>query len=387
MKTLPNKITQLNLHRRLVWVSILMGVGILAFLVFFYYSYSASLQLEKKAQTKHLTQVGVDVVKYYYGLASTGQMTSEEAKKSAIDTLKSVRYGGDGYYWVFNGNGTLLMQPYSPRLVGFDFKNSTDIRGKYFFHDFISTAKQGGGWVSYYWPKPNSKEQYPKVSYVVYFKPWDWVLGTGVYVDDVQRSAFWAVFDASWILIVIFAFFVSTSIFIANTLVKKIESIAIRDELTNLHTMRFLKEITPSILSKQQREKDLLLAAIFIDIDHFKNVNDNYGHDYGDKVLAQVAKVMMDITRPNDLCVRFGGEEFLFIGSFESKESIVLVAERIRAETAKLVFKHKDTDFSITLSAGIAIYQSGVESFDDMLRRADQKMYESKQGGRNRVSI
>lgn len=231
------------------------------------------------------------------------------------------------------------------------------------------------------------QEQYPKVSYVVYFAPWDWVLGTGVYLDDSQAQVTQTVFQASGILLVVFGGFVIALVAAAHYFLRRLEDIAVRDSLTHLHTMRFLREVIPSILSKYRREGHRLLAAIFIDVDHFKAVNDNYGHDCGDQVLERVAHVLTGMTRGDDFCIRFGGEEFVLIGFFDNEAAVLQTAERIRAETAKLHFSHRKAEFQVTLSAGIAIYRAGEESFDDMLKRADQKMYEAKAQGRNRVAI
>ncbi|MDX1795506.1 MAG: diguanylate cyclase, partial [Hydrogenovibrio sp.] len=346
-----------------------------------------SLLEEKKIQTHHLSEVGIDIIQHFYDDVRSGKMTKEQAQAEALEVLKSATYGENGYFWVNSTNGKLLMQPYVPGRVGIPLIDWTDMQGTFIFREFIKTAKSGGGWVKYYWPKPHADEESPKISYVMLFKPWAWVLGTGVYIDDVKRNVYRAVMEASGILIATFLIFMLAAIYTTNYFIGQLNNIAIRDGLTHLYTVRFLNEMVPSLLRKFNREKDLLLAAIFIDIDHFKRVNDHYGHACGDKVLAEIAKQMTKMTRGEDICVRFGGEEFVFIGFFESRESILNTAERIREDASQLHFRCKGVDFQITLSAGIAIYCEQDESFDAMLQRADDKMYESKQAGRNRVSI
>ncbi|MDP3858144.1 MAG: diguanylate cyclase [Stagnimonas sp.] len=387
MPNASTQLTRLHIHNRLIALAVLMGVGILVFLLFFYQSFSSSLRHEKEAQTRSLSEAGLRVLRHFHQLGETGRLSPEQAQQLARGALESATYGDSGYFWIIAGTGTLLVQPYTPERVGADLSNWTDIQGKYIVREFLATAKAGGGWVSYYWPKPHAQGQYPKVSYVLYFEPWDWVLGTGVYLDDSRAHVTQTVLQASGILLLAFAGFVLALVLAARYFLRQLESIAIRDALTNLYTMRFLREITPSILSKQQRDGHRLLAAIFIDIDHFKQVNDRYGHDSGDQVLKRVAQVMTSLSRAGDFCVRFGGEEFVLIGFFDDEAAAVQVAERIRTETARLSFSHRKTQFQLTLSAGIAIYHPGAESFDDLLKRADQKMYQAKEQGRNRVLI
>lgn len=386
LKRLPES-RRLPIQNKLIGLSMLIGAGIIAFLIFFYYSFSASLQEEKKAQSKHLSESAMGVIEYFHQLAASGQLASSEAQEYAMNALKTATYGDNGYFWINSGDGDLLMQPYTPERVGINWSDLTDGKGNLVFREFVSRAKSGGDWVSYYWTKPNSRVEYPKISYVVYFAPWDWVLGTGLYLDDMQRNVLWAVIKASGILIAGFLVFIATTMFVVNYFVFQLGELAVRDTLTNLYTKRFLKEVLSAILDKNKRLTNSVLAVVFMDIDHFKTVNDSHGHDCGDKVLKQVAAVMMNTTRPDDYCIRFGGDEFVLIGFFDDETAVVNAVERIRNEAAQLNFSEKGRVFQVTLSAGIALHDGSKGSFDDTLKRADMKLYESKEAGRNRVSV
>lgn len=241
--------------------------------------------------------------------------------------------------------------------------------------------------MAYHWPKPHSEEEYPKISYVAYFEPWNWVLGTGVYLDDMRENVAKKITQASGFLMGIYVLFVLFSVLLVSYLVRRLEAVAVRDPLTNLYTKRFFNEVLPSILSKHQRDPSRLLAVIFIDIDHFKGVNDDFGHKAGDQVLLQVAKVMMKNVRQDDFCIRFGGEEFVIVGNFDSEASVVSFTERIRQALSLLTFTAKKDMFGITVSAGIAVHRPTEESFDETLDRADAKLYQSKKSGRNCVSL
>ncbi len=386
LKRLPES-RRLPIQKKLVGLTVLIGIGIIAFLIFFYYSFSASLQDEKKAQSKHLSESAMGIIDYFYQLEESGKLTSSEAQEYAKDALKTATYGDNGYFWINAVAGEVLMQPYTPERVGINQIDWTDGKGKLVFREFVSRAKAGGGWVSYFWPKPNSTQEYPKISYVVYFAPWDWVLGTGLYLDDMQSNILWTVIKASGLLLVGFLLFIATTIFVVNYFVVQLGELAVRDTLTNLYTKRFLKEVQPTIQDKHKRLSDSVLAVVFIDIDHFKSVNDTYGHDLGDKVLKRVSAVMMNNTRPDDYCIRFGGDEIVLIGFFDDETAVVNTVERIRTAAAQLHFCEIGLDFHLSLSAGIALHDSGLGTFDDTLKRADMKLYESKKTGRNRVSV
>lgn len=374
--------TRSNILKKLICLSFLCITGIIIFLIFFHQSFSTSLQLEKKAQTKHLSEVGVGVIKYFHQLEFSGELTTADAKKFASNALKSALHSDNGYFWINSGKGILLMQPYTPERVGINQIEWTDINNKYIFKDFIRKAKEGGGWVQYHWPKPDTRQQYSKISYVAYFHPWDWVLGTGIYLDDMKKNVYNSVLQASGIFIVCFIIFIVLTIFIANYFIKQLEGLAVRDHLTGLFTKRFLNETFPLILKKHKRNKDQILAVIFIDIDHFKKINDTYGHSCGDQVLCRIAKIILENTRPDDLCIRYGGEEFVVVGLFKDENSIVRFSERIRIKASKSTFMGNSSEFHITLSAGIATHHDE-ESFENTLNRADEKLYQAKRKGRN----
>ncbi|MBI9104412.1 MAG: diguanylate cyclase [Spirochaetales bacterium] len=376
-----------NIHKKLMIVFVLLITGISAFLFFFFNSYSVSLLQEKKTQSKNLSEIGIRIITYFYQLADSGSLSHSDAQNLAMSTLQSGTYEDTGYFWINSGEGILLMQPYTPDRVGVNQIGWTDINGQFIFSDFIKKAKSGGGWVTYYWPKPNSEKEYPKISYVSYFEPWNWVLGTGVYLDDVQHNIRNTIIRGAGILITAFIGFVVFSIFIVNYFVRKLEEQSIRDPLTNLYTKRFFNEILPSIISKNQRTGNELLSVIFIDIDYFKKVNDEYGHKCGDMVLTEVAQVLIENVRPNDFCIRFGGEEFIIVGHYINKKAILECAERIRHMLSQKTFRYKEIEFHVTLSAGIAVYYSDKEPFENTIKRADEKLYHSKNTGRNRVSI
>ena len=165
-----------------------------------------------------------------------------------------------------------------------------------------------------------------------------------------------------------------------------IKESAITDALTGLHNRHYLYEISESILAGANRTEKPLCLVVF-DIDHFKRVNDTYGHAAGDKVLQSFANLLKNRVRKSDIVVRYGGEEFIVILPNTDKEMSGAVIETIRN-----LVKNMDIDIGgkkslkITISAGIAQF-NGKEKLDDLINRADEYLYLAKSSGRDRVEV
>ncbi|MDX2321844.1 MAG: diguanylate cyclase [Moritella sp.] len=385
MHNLSPKSYRLPLQNKLVGLSVMIIIGIVAFVLFFYHSFSSSLEEEKKAQSKHFVDSALGIIQHFRQLELSKKLTTIEAQQMAMRTLEAATYGEDGYFWINDSQGKILIQPYMPNLVGLNMTNWADSSGKYIFQEFDRVAKNGGGWVSYTWPKLNTSEEYPKISYVAHYTDWDWLVGTGIYLDDMKTNIFWAVFKTSGFLLFGFFIFIFTTVVIINYFVHQLSELSVRDALTNLYSKRFLKQVSPALLN-HSKLTDYHLTAIFIDLDHFKSVNDIHGHDHGDLVLKQVATVIRNNAKTSDYCIRYGGEEFVLIGFFKNEMSAMDMAEMIRHQVSEMCFINDENEFSVTLSAGIALHNSQSDaSFADTLKRADMKLYEAKNAGRNRI--
>lgn len=150
---------------------------------------------------------------------------------------------------------------------------------------------------------------------------------------------------------------------------------AMTDPLTGLLNRRGFY----TLIEKWEREQPLCVVAI--DIDHFKKVNDWYGHDAGDAVLVQIASLLRDAGRSGDVISRFGGEEFILLLPFTALDAAARIAERMRKAVMATTFSYAG---EITVSAGVASFE-GHEEIDVVLRRADEALYEAKHAGRNKV--
>ncbi len=167
-------------------------------------------------------------------------------------------------------------------------------------------------------------------------------------------------------------------------MLRRLEEMATTDGLTGLLNHRTFQEKLDEMLARAQRS-GRPLAMVLTDIDHFKSVNDTYGHPVGDKVLAGVARVLARCVRTVDVVARYGGEEFAIVLEETDGQGAVQLAERIRQEVSKLRFDSEQGPFQVTLSLGVAVYPEHGRAKKVLIDHADQALYRAKESGRNRV--
>lgn len=155
------------------------------------------------------------------------------------------------------------------------------------------------------------------------------------------------------------------------------------DALTGLNNRRGLDEVMESKINLANNT-NINFSILMCDIDHFKDVNDTYGHDNGDIVLKEIADILRNTTRPGDYLCRWGGEEFIIVLQNADKKGAVLVAQRIKAMVAMHEFKLSNATITKTITIGVCSYKPGM-TMQDMYSLADQRMYEGKQSGRNKI--
>jgi diguanylate cyclase (GGDEF)-like protein len=166
---------------------------------------------------------------------------------------------------------------------------------------------------------------------------------------------------------------------------KRLKHLAITDELTGLQNRRYIMEQLESEYQRAVRT-GTSLALVLIDIDHFKKVNDTYGHAAGDLVLKAVARDIRDNLRAYDLLGRIGGEEFLIASPGSTLDEAAACAERIREKIRGGEIANKAHSISVTVSAGVTSLSGQDEKADALLARADEALYRAKQAGRDRVA-
>lgn len=167
-------------------------------------------------------------------------------------------------------------------------------------------------------------------------------------------------------------------------LMESLRESSLRDPMTGLNNRRFLEEYVDTLVANCQRN-DTGLTVMMLDLDHFKMVNDTYGHDAGDSVLKGLSKVLRQSVRASDLVIRYGGEEFLIILVNAVGEPADQVAEKIRASVEQMETQVGATTLRKTISIGVADFPSDSDTFWQAVKFADVALYQAKEGGRNRV--
>ncbi len=167
-----------------VAVAMLVSLGLLMLQQINNDLYSAKVQ-----KTQHVVQSAAGVLTYFQSLEAAGTLTRDQAQKQAMETVRGLRYGNGDYFWINDLGPKMIMHPMNAKLEGQDLSGLKDPDGKFLFNEMVAIAKaKGAGMVEYRWPKPGASDPVPKISYVQLFEPWGWLVGSGVYIDDMQAE-------------------------------------------------------------------------------------------------------------------------------------------------------------------------------------------------------
>ena len=173
-------------------LALLTGFGALVLVILsallLWLQYQSSYEARKVA-IKQSVEVVSSIVESTYQQEVSGQLTREQAQALAIKAVNDARYAGKEYFWINDMDVRLITHPFKPELNGKDVSGVKDPQGNAVFVRFVDTVKkEGAGYLSYLWPKPGMEQPVEKVSYVSGFKPWAWVIGSGLYMDDLRTE-------------------------------------------------------------------------------------------------------------------------------------------------------------------------------------------------------
>lgn len=542
-----------------------------------------TLLAEKKLKTRQLVELAVSSARHYYQLGQSGRMSDSDAKAAALQSIRAMRYGGGEYFWIQDANTpVMIMHGTQPKLDGqrldvpqmpfiSAMQAGTEANGALQTDErrpaLVTAANQlantaGSGFITYDWPRMTAngptEERYPKLSFVEKFEPWHWVIGTGIFIDDIDAAVKESALHHLGLLAVIGCILAIVAAFLANSVVRPLrqatarlramsrdtaklaplpserndeigaliagynqlqaalhkheeelrlaasvfdnaqEGILITDaqaniiqvnpsfsrltgysaaevigrnprllasgktppetyremwsalkqgqawhgELINLrkdrsefvqmesiapvlgsdnkvsHFIGVIQDITEQKALARQLEEEahrdyltglanrryfIAQAALelararrynhpfsvaMLDLDHFKAVNDNYGHETGDQLLQLMATKCLEVLRDSDLIGRYGGEEFAILFLHLSAEEALEAAERLREEISHIEVSGPNGErIHITASIGVAELSPGDRNIDALLSRADQALYEAKNAGRNQSCL
>src|SRR5574344_1713693 len=346
----------------------------------------------------------------------------EKAYKSFLNLIKNINNTASDYYFIFNTKGDVIVHSFLSHLEG----QNLYIVDNENYNNVVKIITQNSSedrFVTYKWLNPSTNLIEDKVSFVRQLPNSDLLIGSGFYLKDINKivenqkdielkehdkninvtlslAIFFTIlsFIISYIIskMLLNAFNILHSslkeksielqIKIKNntnklkTAYKKMKDLASIDDLTKIYNRYYFFNIFNQQLEKLKSDKTIF-SLIMFDLDHFKNVNDTYGHDVGDYVLNETCRVVEKDLRENDTFARIGGEEFLILLPNTNIEDAFYIAQRIRQN----IEQHKFKDIpKLTISLGVAEANEPILS-TELLKKVDLALYKAKKEGRNKV--
>ncbi len=180
-----------KLATRIMILGIAIVVAFAAVFGWLYPKIKGDMYAAKNLKTRHVVETAYSVMSHFADQAQKGVLTTEEAQARAKAAVKALHYESKDYFWINDMTPRMVMHPIKPQLNGKDLSGVKDPEGKHLFVEMVKVCqKDGAGFVDYMWPKPGADAPQPKISYVKLFPAWQWVIGSGVYVDDVEKEIF-----------------------------------------------------------------------------------------------------------------------------------------------------------------------------------------------------
>ena len=217
---------QISISRRL-WLIFIIAVGMLFVFGAFALKQSYDLMHSAKAvKTQHIVESTMGTLEYFHSLERSGQLSTSQAQEQAKNALSMLRYGRNDYVWINDLTPNMIMHAMSPDLDGTNLSTYLDPDGVEIFNEFVRIAKQqGSGFLNYRWPMPGASAPVEKVSYVQLFQPWNWIVGSGVYLDDIHAEFRTAAIKASVFRFTVIAIIALLTLTIMRSIVTPLENV------------------------------------------------------------------------------------------------------------------------------------------------------------------
>ncbi|RON02577.1 methyl-accepting chemotaxis protein [Pseudomonas brassicacearum] len=219
-----NSLRSVSISRRL-WLILIVAVLMLLTLgVLMLKQIHDDLYQAKAQKTQHVVQTASGILAYYHDLETAGTLTREAAQKQALSVVRGLRYDQSDYFWINDLTPVMVMHPTNPKLEGQNLSMIKDPDGFALFNEMVVIAKaKGAGMVDYRWPKPGASTPVQKTSYVKLFEPWGWVIGSGVYIDDMQAEFYAQMWQTSLVGLAIAVLMALLVILIARSIVRPLQ--------------------------------------------------------------------------------------------------------------------------------------------------------------------
>ncbi len=216
-------IKNISIKKKLLLIVSMALIGMVVLQGVALFNLKHNLLEDRQVKTRNLVEAAYSVLAYYQQQQSDGLMTASDAQLAAKRTIYNMRYDDGQYFWINDMQMQMVMHPIKPELDGKDVSRTEDSNGKAIFADMVRIVRsEGEGFVDYLWAKPGMKDPVEKISFVKGFEPWDWVIGSGIYIDDVETIFQENVVNYSLILIVILALISTMSWLVATAVTKPV---------------------------------------------------------------------------------------------------------------------------------------------------------------------
>ncbi|MDD2324722.1 MAG: cache domain-containing protein [Alphaproteobacteria bacterium] len=219
MTCLPCK----RIPSKILGIIIIFFIGFALATAYMLNDYHATLMKDRQAKTQQLVENATNLVNYYYEKFQKDELSEDQAKHYALAAIKQISLEQESYYWVMDTVPAMVMHPVQPSMDGMKLGDYIGPDGRKLFHEMVAIAKnQGTGFVHYQWTKPGTPPGtlFPKVSYIKMFKPWSWIVGAGVYVDDVNAAYWNAVYITVGLFIACMMFILALAMTVSESLKK-----------------------------------------------------------------------------------------------------------------------------------------------------------------------
>ncbi|WP_462157405.1 methyl-accepting chemotaxis protein [Pseudoalteromonas sp. GB56] len=221
------QLRQFSIYQRLIIVICVALLGLLALMITSLSNSYDSLLKGQYEKTQNLVETAHSIAQHFHEQSREGAISAEQAKQSALSTIRSLRYDGENYFWINDDSPTMVMHPFKPELDGKSLANTQDPNGVKLFVEMANLVKsKGDGFVPYQWPKPGHDDPVDKIAYVKGFQPWGWIIGSGVYMDNINAEHASSRNTLIFVSLVIAVVLIALSYLIAKSIVTPISTAA-----------------------------------------------------------------------------------------------------------------------------------------------------------------
>ena len=216
-----NYLRRFTIFQRLAMLVSVVVIGLIFLSVSSLTQQYSSLKHEQYIKTQNLVESAYSIIEHNYELFEQGKLSEQQAKQAALETISALRYDNNNYFWINDYQPVMVMHPFKPELNGKSLAGSKDPDGVLLFVDMVKIVKkQGKGFIPYKWPKPGKDKPVDKIAYVKGFDKWQWIVGSGVYIDTIEEAFSSLRTHVIITAVVLIALLVALSYLIANSILR-----------------------------------------------------------------------------------------------------------------------------------------------------------------------